>query len=313
MSCKATMKAPQAECSRRRAPARGTGVRALDIDPDRRKRVSRWLAGFVVAILTIVAGHATTAMPKADLWPRWAAHDPDRTSVIDHGSWSRFLARYRIIGQNGVSQLRYGEVSAADRRALDSYLETLAAVAISAFRRPEQLAYWVNLYNALTVKVLLDSYPVASIRDIGISPGWFTVGPWRKKLIRVEGQELSLDDIEHRILRPIWRDPRIHYVVSCASTGCPNLGRDAYTGATIEATLTDAARQYVNGGRGVMFDGGELYVSSIYKWFREDFGGSDPSVIAHLRSYAEPALAARLSRARDIAGHFYDWSLNNAN
>ncbi len=135
---------------------------------------------------------------------------------------------------------------------------------------------------------------------------------WEKKLIMVESQELSLNDIEHRILRPIWRDPRIHYVVNCASIGCPNLRRDAYTSATTEDKLTEAAKDYINNWRAVMFEGGELYVSSIYKWYREDFGGTNASVIEHLGTYAKPALADLLSRVRDIEGHFYDWTLNDA-
>ncbi len=270
------------------------------------------LWALVGAAILIAAGNAATAMPKSDLWPRWAAHDPGAGAVIDHDPWRRFLATYLVAGEDGVNRLRYGRVSAADRLALDSYVDTLAGIAISGYRRSEQFAYWVNLYNALTAKVVLDHYPVASILDIDISPGWFSFGPWRKKLVLVEGRQLSLDDIEHRILRPIWRDPRIHYVVNCASIGCPNLRRGIYTGATIEAMLTAAARDYVNSWRGVMFDGGVLYVSSIYKWYREDFGGTNASVIAHLKTYAEPALADRLSRVRDIGGHYYDWAINDA-
>ena len=233
-------------------------------------------------------------------------------AVIDHGRWRKFVATYLVAGDDGVNHVRYGQVAAADRRELDDYIETLAALPISDYRRAEQFAYWVNLYNALTVRVILDHYPVASIMDIGISPGWFSVGPWGKKLITVEGQEVSLDDIEHRILRPIWRDPRIHYVVNCASIGCPNLRRDAYNSATVEDKLTEAAKDHVNNWRAVMFDDGALYVSSIYKWYREDFGDTNASVIAHLKTYAEPALADRLSRERDIEGHYYDWSLNDA-
>ncbi len=271
----------------------------------------RWLGG-VVGVMIVVASQAASAIPKSDPWPRWAAHDPVSVAIIDHRSWDRFLEKHLIAGEDGVNRLSYGRVSGADRRALDAYLVGLAAIPISDHQRDEQLAYWINLYNALTVKVVLDHYPVAGILDINISPGWFSIGPWRKRLIRVEGHELSLDDIEHRILRPLWRDPRIHYAVNCASTGCPNLRLRAYTGATVEAELTAAARDYINNWRGVMFDRGVLYVSSIYKWFREDFGGTDASVIAHLRAYAEPALAGRLARARDIGGHHYDWALNDA-
>jgi len=264
------------------------------------------------AALMMIAAHAASAAPKPDPWPRWAAHDPGSDAVIDHLPWDRFLARYLVAGEDGVNRLRHGRVSAADRVALEGYVETLAAVPISAFRRSEQLAYWINLYNALTVEVILDHYPVASILDIAISPGWLAIGPWRKKLIRVEGRELSLDDIEHRILRPIWRDARIHYAVNCAAIGCPNLGRGAYTGATVEARLSQAARDYVNNWRAVTIEDGVLFVSSLYKWYRDDFGGTNRSVIAHLRAHAAPALADRLSRMRDIGGHYYDWSLNDA-
>ena len=264
------------------------------------------------AALIIVAASAATAAPKSELWPRWTANNPNSTSVVDHGRWQRFLTTYLVADEDGVNRLHYGRVGPANRRELRAYMATLAAIPISGFRRAEQLAYWVNLYNALTVDVVLRHYPVASILDIGISPGWFSVGPWGKKLITVEGQKLSLDDIEHRILRPIWRDPRIHYAVNCASTGCPNLRREAYTGATIEDTLTAAARDYINSGRGASFDDGMLYVSSIYKWFREDFGDTEASVIKHLGEYAAPALAKRLSGTRGIEGHVYDWSLNDA-
>ena len=153
-------------------------------------------------------------------------------------------------------------------------------------------------------------YPVASIRDIDISPGLFSRGPWDKKLVTVEGEALSLNDIEHRILRPIWRDPRIHYAVNCASLGCPNLQRRAFTGANGDALLDRAAHDYVNSPRGVHFDGRRLIVSSLYVWYGEDFGGSDTAVIGHLRRYAAPALAATLAAATSIGDDSYDWALN---
>ena len=121
---------------------------------------------------------------------------------------------------------------------------------MTQLNQSEQFAYWVNLYNAKTVDLVVAHYPVRSIRDIGIS-GLLATGPWGKKVVRVEGVDLSLDDVEHKILRPLWRDPRIHYAVNCASAGrCPNLARSAYTGASLEAMLKVAARDYVNSPRG---------------------------------------------------------------
>jgi hypothetical protein len=162
------------------------------------------------------------------------------------------------------------------------------------------------------VKVVLDAYPVRSIRDIGISPGLFARGPWGAMLVSVENEPLTLDDIEHRILRPIWRDPRVHYAVNCASLGCPNLTERAFTAATREALLERGARLYANDPRGARVVGDRLIVSSLYAWFAEDFGGEDEAVIGHLMRYAEPARAARLAFFRRIDDFAYDWSLNDA-
>ena len=121
----------------------------------------------------------------------------------------------------------YAAVTQADRTALKTYLKDLQAVRVTTLPRRAQMPFWINLYNALTVEVILDNYPVKSIRDI--KSGLFSSGPWSTELVRVEGHDLSLDDIEHEILRPIWKDKRIHYAVNCASIGCPNLAAKAYT------------------------------------------------------------------------------------
>ncbi len=248
--------------------------------------------------------------PKAELWARWTAHDPSSKATIDHTAWSAFLARYVTTDAHGVNRVAYARVTAADRDALRRYVARLSQVPISRYDRPEQLAYWINLYNALTVRVVLDHYPVASIRDIDISPGLFADGPWGAELVTVDGQALTLNDIEHRILRPIWRDPRIHYAVNCASLGCPNLAREAYSAATLDRMLDAAARAYVNSPRGVRVGQDGLIVSSLYIWFEADFGGNDAAVIDHLRRYADPPLRDALQGRTEIDGHAYDWSLN---
>jgi predicted TIM-barrel fold metal-dependent hydrolase len=181
---------------------------------------------------------------------------------------------------------------------------------VTRLSRAEQLPYWINLYNALTVRTVLAHYPVTSIRKI--RPGWLSLGPWKEKWVEVEEYPISLDDIEHRILRPIWRDPRIQCAVNCASLGCPNLQPTAFTRANTEALLENAAGAYVNHPRSVSFRGPELVVSSIYRWFREDFGDSDAGILLYLRQHAEPDLAARLGEVVEIADDLYDWRLNGA-
>lgn len=273
-------------------------------------RVATPIAGMLLA--SVIAAGASAA-PEAELWERWSAHAQGSTATIDHAAWDAFLSRYVRRGPDGVNRFAYALVSDEDKAALAAYLRALADVRISEYSREEQLAYWINLYNALTVDVVLDHYPIESIRDISISPGFFSVGPWKKKLLDVDGEALSLDDIEHRILRPIWKDPRIHYAVNCASIGCPNLATSAFTAANAEAQLEQGAREYVNHPRGArVVDGARLVVSSIYVWFQADFGGSESGVIRHLRRYAEPALDAALAGVDGISDDEYDWALNDA-
>ena len=159
--------------------------------------------------------------------------------------------------------------------------------------------------------VVLDHYPVDGIRDIDISPGLFADGPWDKKLVEIEGEAVSLNDIEHRILRPVWRDPRIHYAVNCAAIGCPNLQPTAYTAANTDALLDEAARAYVNHPRGARVEDGKLIVSSIYVWFQDDFGGDNAGVIHHLTRHADAGLRTQLSGVASIYTHHYDWLLND--
>jgi hypothetical protein len=271
----------------------------------------RFAAGLATFMMCISSAGAF--VPKSELWERWATHSPTATAAIDHSDWDAFLSRYLVVHAAGVNRVAYAEVSDADKKRLDGYLSALSALPISRFSRNEQRAYWINLYNALTVDVILDHYPVDSIRDISISPGFFSIGPWKKKLVRVEGEEISLDDIEHRILRPIWRDPRIHYAVNCASLGCPNLMPKAFTASNTEEFLDRGARDFINSEHGARLDSdNRLIASSIYDWFQEDFGDSETGVIAHLRLYARPALEVKLEGISVVYDFDYDWTLNDA-
>ena len=174
------------------------------------------------------------------------------------------------------------------------------------------MAFWINLYNALVVRLVIDHYPIASVRDIGGPPGARGGGPWARKLVEVEGTPLSLDDIVHRILRPIWGDPRVHYALACGAVGCPNLQPEPFEAGELERQLSEAAMAYVNHPRGILIDGDRLRLSSIYRWYRDDFGPTDRDVINHLMAYAEPHLAMRLQRFETISEDDFDWHLNDA-
>lgn len=269
--------------------------------------------GLTILLLFLPAiGSGNLFAPSAELWERWKAHDAGSGATVDHSAWDGLLDRHLKPDPSGANLFDYGGLkgSGADTAALTGYLDQLSATPVSTLTRDEQMAYWINLYNALTVQVVVDNYPVASIRDIDISPGLFASGPWGKELITVEGEELSLNDIEHRILRPIWKDPRIHYAVNCASIGCPDLQAKAWRAKTLDSMLDAAARAYVNDPRGVSVNGGKVTVSSIYDWFIDDFGGSETTVLAHLKQYADADLKARLEQVTSIEDAAYDWSLN---
>ncbi len=263
-------------------------------------------------IALLLLGSTAPALAVApEAWEQWDRSDPKATLEVEHAAWSDLLGRYVRPHRDGVNRMAYGEFTREDRAALASYLEQLSGTCVTCLRKPEQRAFWINLYNALTIDVILDHYPVSTIRDIDISPRLFSQGPWGKKLLRIEGIEVSLDDIEHRILRPLWHDPRTHYAVNCASIGCPNLIPEAFTAENMERLLDAGARAYVNHPRGARVEGGDLVVSSIYDWFAVDFGGSDAGVIRHLKRYADPELSRKLAGIDAIDGDDYDWSLND--
>jgi hypothetical protein len=266
----------------------------------------------IIAIAWILLlGGTLAAAPQADLWPRWQAHDTGSGKVVDHTAWDRFLGNYLVTNHpSGINLLNYGDVTAGDRQSLEAYLDSLQDVPVSQLNRNEQKAYWINLYNGATIKVILDHYPVSSITKINLSSGVFSKGPWDAKILRIEGEEVSLNDVEHRILRPIWNDPRVHYAVNCASIGCPNLQDRAYTADNIDVLLEKAAREYISHPRGVSFRGKKLVLSSIYDWFQEDFDGSEQGVLRHLRQYATGELAGKLESFSGRIGYAYDWSLN---
>lgn len=267
------------------------------------------------ALALVPAAFLLTSGPirAQDLGAKFNQRDNTATMTVDHALWAGILAAYVKPAPDGVNRFAYGKVSKSARKDLKAYLDAMSKVAVSKLAEREQRAFWANLYNALTIDVVLDRYPVKSIRDIAISPGLFAVGPWGKKLTTVEGAALSLDDIEHKILRKVWKDPRVHYSVNCASIGCPNLPAEPFTGAKLEKMLDDGARAYVNHPRGVtVTDAGRVTASRIYDWFSEDFGSSDTNVLAHLRQYAAAPLKAKLDKVKSIAAYDYDWSLNDA-
>lgn len=261
------------------------------------------------ALKAVALGTALAASAPLALAQNTAPAGTEARVSIDHAAWSSLLGTYVEQGADGLNRFDYGALQASqrDRVALASYIDSFAEIDFDALSREEAFVAWVNLYNALTVQHIIGRYPLDSIRD-----GYLFGGPWKDVTTIADGREVSLDDIEHNILRADWDEPRVHYAVNCASIGCPNLKPTAWNAARLEEDLTEAARAYINHPRGVTVrERGGLTVSRIYKWFEEDFGGNEVGVIDHLLQYADADLAEAIAANRDIRGHAYDWSLND--
>jgi Protein of unknown function, DUF547 len=275
-----------------------------------RHSISMRIFGLIIAIAV-----GFPAAASAEDLQKFSVPAKGSTQTADHGPWTALLQKYVVAGGDGLNRVRYAAFKSEAQPALKAYIAALEAAKVTALDRAEQFAYWANLYNAKTVDIILDAYPVKSIKDISLGGGVvasITGGPWKAKVLMVEGEKLSLDDIEHKILRVYFKDPRVHYAVNCASFGCPNLGREAFTGANLDANLEAGAAAYINHERGISVKNGEVQASSIYKWFAEDFGGNTKGVLAHVRKYASPELKQKLESITTIDEYRYDWNLNDA-
>lgn len=250
------------------------------------------------------------AAPVPDKWAFWDRAEPLSTAVIEHSLWQQVLDSYLKVGDDGINRFAYSSVDETGEHRLSTYLQQMAAIDPRTYNRAEQQAYWINVYNALTVAVVLKYPNRSSILRMG--ERFFSIGPWDDTIYAVVGQSLTLNDIEHRILRPIFKDHRVHYAVNCASIGCPNLAVDAFTGAELEVQLAQREREYIHHPRGVTFDRrGHLQLSRIYQWYSDDFAANEAQLIAHLAERHQ-TLGAKLAAYSGKIIYDYDWDLNGA-
>lgn len=233
---------------------------------------------------------------------------PSGQAGFDHAAYDALLKAHVRPDANRYNRVDYRGVKAS-LATLRGYIASLEAANPASFSRNEAHAYWINLYNAKTLEVVADAYPVTSIKKINLGGSFlFGSGPWKAKILSVSGSELSLDDIEHEIVRAIFADPMSHYGLNCASYSCPNLANRAFTGANVDALLHRNAVDYVNHPRGVTVDNGRITASKIYSWYAGDFGGKR-RLKDHWTSLANPQKAALIAPA-SISGYEYDWSIN---
>ncbi|HEU4403105.1 MAG TPA: DUF547 domain-containing protein [Candidatus Polarisedimenticolia bacterium] len=228
------------------------------------------------------------------------------TGRIDHAAWDRLLAAGTRQGLVDYEFMR------AHRADLDSYLEHVATAPLDRLAPGHLEALLINAYNALTVRSILDNPGVTSIKEIA--------GVWTEKRHRVGGFDLTLDDLEHRILRPYFRDPRIHFAVNCASRSCAPLPSWAYDGARIDAQLEERAKSFLSDPINARVEGDALHLSKYFDWYGSDFvaagwRGSTRTIALYVARYAPADVAAFIDSRKGaprLVFEEYDWSLNAA-
>ncbi|MDV6033824.1 MAG: DUF547 domain-containing protein [Phycisphaera sp. RhM] len=274
------------------------------------RRVPTALTLAAALVLSIAATrHAVAGTPvyvgdaKATLVPM---------HTIDHSSWNKLLAKY--VDSDGRVDYKRWHASGPDQTSLDDYLKHLSTASITADEkttRAHRLAFWINAYNALTIKGILREYPTTSIRNH--TPKLWGYHIWHDLKLHVGHQPFSLDDIEHQVLRKMG-EPRIHFAIVCASIGCPRLLSEAYVPERVDEQLTINAKDFFSRSQNFRHDvsGKRFYLSAILNWFGEDFGDGQSEVLRRIASWLPDSTAQRaaLGNAVSIVYLDYNWQLN---
>jgi len=237
---------------------------------------------------------------------------PEHASAA--GGFDQTHARYGAVLSQFVKNGRvdYAGLQSAPQD-LDAYLNDLATITPEEFAtwsRDNRLALLLNLYNARTLRLIIDHYPLKSIRNIGTLPG----AAWRQLVVRFGGQIMALDHLETKIIRADYNEPRIHFALVCAANGCPPLRSEPYIGNRLEEQLDDQAKQFLATGEKNRFDveKNTLWLSPIFKWYKEDFTGKTGSLAAYVKPFLPQESRQALDRSSKIKVRYtdYDWNLN---
>ncbi len=219
-----------------------------------------------------------------------------------HQKWNGILQKYTLLKKKQVFVDYKGLLK--NTSELNNYLANLSEVtpkSFANFTQNQKLCFWINAYNAFTVKLILDHYPVKSIKNIGS----FFSSPWSKEFIFLLGKKMSLDQIEHETIRRKFNEPRIHFAVNCASVGCPSLYQEAFRANKIHEQLEAATSAFLKNHNKNYRQDKVLYLSKIFKWYSEDFGDNEKNILAFVGQYLD---VKGLSSVKYLD---YDWSLNS--
>ena len=234
---------------------------------------------------------------------------PFSMNDVDHASWDKLLAKY--VDANGRVDYRGWKANPGDVRMLDDYLDHLSSARRQiAATREARLAFWINAYNAVTVRGILREYPTTSIRNHTAKFWGYNI--WEDLQLYVGGAPVSLEQMEHEVLRKM-SEPRIHFAIVCASVGCPRLLNNAYRADQLESQLQANANDFFARPQNFQYDAaaGTFRMSAILDWFAEDFGDSQQAVLRRIAPWL-PALASEAAKRNSVRVSYldYDWKLN---
>ena len=233
-------------------------------------------------------------------------YGPGSTAGFDHSIFDQVLKTYvnnqGLVDYNGI----------AGDQSFKIYMETLKSAQPDAMSRDGQLAFWINAYNAVTIAKVIEWKPKKSVRETFVPGVWTGTKFFTTREHTVAGKDLSQDDIENEILRKQFKDPRIHFAIICASSGCPLLPRFAYTEENVQTMLEEETRKYINSERGTKIDSAEntLYLSKLFDWFAGDFEYKSGSVLNFIKPYLGQKALAFMEKNPKIKYLPYDWALN---
>jgi len=219
-------------------------------------------------------------------------------SQVSHAKWEVLLKTH--VSKSGVVNYKGFK---SDQVILNAYLNQLESNApTSSWSKNETMAYWINAYNAYTVQLMVNNYPLKSIMDLKYNGK----SAWDYKWIKIGSETLSLNDIEHEKLRKKYKDARIHFAVNCASFSCPVLLNTAYTADKLEAQLEAQAILFINDPKRNQISSGSAKVSQLFEWYQDDFTAGGKSVIDYLNKYSKTKIKA----GTNISYINYNWNLN---
>ena len=244
---------------------------------------------------------------EAKLIKFWSDFEPKSVMTVRHEPWQEILDTY-VDDQHssGINRFDYQAVSDSDFAKLKEYLAYLQLLEPRQLNSSEAKAYWINFYNALMVDLIIDAVrddDIDSIRNLG---GRFS----RRNRVTVVMQNISIDDIHHGILRPIWNDTRVHFALATGALSGGNLQKRAYTGENVDELLQKAQNEFFNHDRAIRFEDGNVIASSIFNWYRDDFVESKSQLVPYIGQRVgetKKALLAGITRVR----FDYDWTLNS--